>query len=305
MWRLKKSSMIVSALLTTCMCSQSPKAPRPDFYISGPMRGLPGLNFEAFNRCAADLRARGYTCLNPAEQDVDAGYLGVDGKIRPWLDCILQDAEAVLRAKQIVLLPGWEKSKGTRAEIMIKLGEDKPDPFSILKYHGYGKPMTICSDPLKEIVTHLLPMAENSEVRSFSTGATRSSDTGKPDYEGFLSPVVLEEFGKYMSKHRIQANGEPRDSDNWQRGIPLSAYIKSTWRHFMHWWLLHRGHVALDEKGQPVTMRETLSAIMFNTMGYFHEWLKEGEKDVVPLAVRSFPPRDYQSRSIPVVGKPS
>lgn len=138
----------------------------------------------------------------------------------------------------------------------------------------------------KQATTYTFDMAE---VRTFDSGATRSAETGKPDYEGFLDPLVIEEFGKYMDKHRIQANGEPRESDNWQKGIPRSAYIKSLWRHFMHLWLLHRGHVARDEKGQPVTMRETLGAIMFNVMGYFHEWLKSEQTDIVPMKVTPYP----------------
>jgi len=72
-------------------------------------------------------------------------------------------------------------------------------------------------------------------VRKFETGATRSTDNNKFDYEGFLSPLVIEEFGRFMHKHRIQANGNLRDSDNWQKGITPESYMKSGWRHFFSW----------------------------------------------------------------------
>lgn len=38
-------------------------------YISGPITGMPDLNFPAFHAAAAALRAAGYTVTNPAELD--------------------------------------------------------------------------------------------------------------------------------------------------------------------------------------------------------------------------------------------
>jgi hypothetical protein len=105
-------------------------------------------------------------------------------------------------------------------------------------------------------------------ARTFATGATRDVDTDKPDYEGFLSPLVIEEYGRYMHHHRHMKDGSFRDSDNWQRGIPRDAYMKSAWRHFFDWWKLHRGLTARD------TLKRTLCAVIFNASGYLHEVLK-------------------------------
>jgi len=80
-------------------------------------------------------------------------------------------------------------------------------------------------------------------IRRFDTGATRDTDEGKLDFEGFLSPLVLERYAQYMNKHRKQSDGKLRDSDNWQKGIPLKAYIKSLWRHFFDLWKIHRGAI--------------------------------------------------------------
>jgi len=107
------------------------------------------------------------------------------------------------------------------------------------------------------------------EIREFETGATRNTDEGKLDYEGFLSPTVLLEFAKYMNKHRKQSDGKMRDSDNWQKGIPPDVYMKSMWRHFMDLWLEHRGHKSRDG------IKEALDGLLFNVMGFYHEWLKE------------------------------
>lgn len=113
----------------------------------------------------------------------------------------------------------------------------------------------------------------SERIRSFSTGATRDTDRGKPDYEAFLSPLVLDAFGCHMLKHMQQSDGQYRDSDNWQKGIPEAAYMKSMWRHFMDVWKLHRGWKARD------TLEGALCALLFNVMGYLHEHLKNRAND--------------------------
>ena len=105
-------------------------------------------------------------------------------------------------------------------------------------------------------------------MRTFKTGATRDYDAEKYDYEGFLSPLVMRRYAEYMHKHRKQADGQVRDSDNWQKGIPFSQYMKSAARHFMEMWTLHRSD------GLKVEMEEALCALLFNVMGYLHEQLK-------------------------------
>lgn len=106
-------------------------------------------------------------------------------------------------------------------------------------------------------------------MRTFKTGATRDNEEGKLDYEGFLSPLVMERFAEYMDKHRTQADGEIRDSDNWQKGIDKDAYMKSSWRHYMDWWKEHRGYKSREG------MEESICAIIFNANGYLYEILKE------------------------------
>ena len=120
-------------------------------------------------------------------------------------------------------------------------------------------------------------------MRQFDSGATRDTDTSKPDYEGFLSPTVIESYGRYMNKHRVQADGKARDSDNWQKGIPRDVYMKSLFRHFMDVWRMHRSEVAPDSE-----MHEALCAMLFNVMGYLHEDLKASSFEI-PVEDRTNP----------------
>lgn len=110
-------------------------------------------------------------------------------------------------------------------------------------------------------------------MRQFDTGAARDVDTNKPDYEGFLSPLVIEAYGRYMNANRMQADGKIRDSDNWQKGIPLDAYMKSAWRHFVDLWKAHR---IIDPRGHWI--EECCCAVLFNIMGYLHEHLHRSYK---------------------------
>jgi hypothetical protein len=112
-------------------------------------------------------------------------------------------------------------------------------------------------------------MAVKEKLRTFETGATRDIEDGKLDFEAFLSPLVLKRYAEYMHQCRIQSDGNLRDGDNWQKGIPLDAYIKSGWRHFFAWWFKHRNG------GDPT---QDLCALLFNVMGFLHELEKKNVK---------------------------
>jgi len=102
-------------------------------------------------------------------------------------------------------------------------------------------------------------------VRVFESGATRDGDDSKLDFEGFISPLVIQRYAEYMHAHRIQSDGQLRASDNWSNGMPLDSYMKSGFRHFMDWWMEHRGHASRE------SLEDALCGLLFNVMGYLHE----------------------------------
>ena len=112
------------------------------------------------------------------------------------------------------------------------------------------------------------------EVRIFDTGATRDQDQDKFDPEGFLSPYALHAFQAYMHEHRKQSDGSLRDSDNWQKGIPLDAYMKSMYRHFMDVWHNHRKTGLARED-----IKTALCALLFNVQGMLHEVTKHDAQE--------------------------
>lgn len=114
-------------------------------------------------------------------------------------------------------------------------------------------------------------------MTQFETGATRSADVDKLDYEGFLSPLVLQRYAEYLHEHRTQADGNLRDSDNWQQGMPRPRYVKSLIRHTFDFWKRWRNPSLnpRDETGQNKAIEDDACAIMFNIQGWLLETLKE------------------------------
>jgi len=118
----------------------------------------------------------------------------------------------------------------------------------------------------------------SEDIRTFDTGATRDAESGKLDFEGFLSPFALERYAEYMNAHRVQLDGKLRDSDNWQRGMPFDVFLKSLWRHFFSVWKIHRGGRVYDPRdNHVVTIDEALCGVLFNAMGYLHEMCKPSD----------------------------
>jgi len=110
-------------------------------------------------------------------------------------------------------------------------------------------------------------------MRLFKTGATRDTEEGKLDYEGATSAIVLKRCAEYSRKHRKTASGE-RPCDNWKKGMPRDAYLKSLCRHVMDVRLHHRGF-SEEAVGE---LEDALCAVIFNASGYLHELLKGESK---------------------------
>ena len=80
-------------------------------YISGPMTGLPDLNFPAFHAAEKKLADMGYDVRNPA----DVGE--VPGKSWEWY--MRQDLRMLCDCDAIYMLRGWQNSRGAHLELHI------------------------------------------------------------------------------------------------------------------------------------------------------------------------------------------
>ena len=113
------------------------------------------------------------------------------------------------------------------------------------------------------------------EMRQFETGATRNAEVD-PDYHGYFSPLSMHAYGEYMHAHQLQADGEIRESDNWQRGMPADSYVRSLVRHTHDVQLIHDGfgQYARTDPRDPNPLKAHLCAIIFNAQGMLYELLK-------------------------------
>jgi hypothetical protein len=96
-------------------------------YVSGPMSGYPNFNYDRFNQVTAELRKRGYEVINPVELQGEPTTVTYDDDgnsvVDPldWVELLSRDLRVILdrKVEQIILLDGWEKSKGAKAEVFI------------------------------------------------------------------------------------------------------------------------------------------------------------------------------------------
>jgi hypothetical protein len=227
------------------------------------MRGIPYYNFPAFGDAHIDWLRAGWDVVDPAQMDINAGFNAyalppdTDWNAIPadfdFNACVDRDIAGLRTCQAIYMLDGWQGSSGARAELALAewLGLDvvyqsEPQAHET-KYvqatnNDTGETswvrVTYCKASTPPDATPAPDPA--APHRTFATGATRDTDTGKLDFDGFLSGPVLVEFAKYMHENRKMRDGSLRDSDNWQKGIPREQYRKSAFRHFMEWWQAHR-----------------------------------------------------------------
>lgn len=94
-------------------------------YIAGKMTGVYEFNFPAFFAAEAKLQAKGHETVNPARHDQETGLdvTGLTGNETPegfdLKATLLWDLNQVADCDAIYLIPGWETSKGARAEVAL------------------------------------------------------------------------------------------------------------------------------------------------------------------------------------------
>lgn len=114
-------------------------------YVAGPMSGIPQFNYPAFDDAAGVLREQGYEVSSPAEMDDPniraAALASKTGNFREfdailerqghqpetWGDFLSRDVKLVADGvDMVVLLPGWENSRGARLEAFVAYQVQKP-----------------------------------------------------------------------------------------------------------------------------------------------------------------------------------
>lgn len=196
-------------------------------YIAGPMRGIPEFNFPAFDEATAWLRARGHDVFNPAERDRDEdGFTGegFDGTedlsqhgfdLRAALGADL--AWITEHADLVVVLPGWEESKGANAEVATAVALGIP-------FRRY--------DTMRNTTRYLVGDVGDRMTESLDETRTTSPTGGqkgrKPLEVGAVDPMARAELG------RVAAYGSAKyERGNYLRGYDWSLNVDALHRHML------------------------------------------------------------------------
>jgi Domain of unknown function (DUF4406) len=118
---------------------------RTVIYVSGPMSGKVDHNVPAFQAATKILRKAGYKVIDPSENDAGS-------RDKPWAFYMNLDLVSVAKSNALVLLPGWEWSKGANIEIANAERLEK-NIFEIVNGNDYTKIGVLLLEPITPIVT--------------------------------------------------------------------------------------------------------------------------------------------------------
>jgi hypothetical protein len=283
-------------------------------YVAGPMRGYDYYNFPAFFEAEKAIYANGIfsgAVFNPARNDVQRHHLeevlALQGPAAcgKWLLDHPQDfdlrtalgedlAWIAAKADALVLLDGWQGSKGAQAEcalakaLGLRIYEARQENFSDepgltwvfypleppLAFTPPDQALTEMMDALDKQMHSALSIAPSSgEVRTVSTtGGEKGVKTVRWDLLPFGAlDKVAEHFGRGAAKYA---------DHNWRRGYPWSRSYGAAGRHFSAFiqgeeYDICTGHEGdcrhTDMDGNPFTAPESPNGpTCFNHTGSLH-----------------------------------
>jgi hypothetical protein len=217
-------------------------------YIAGPMSGIPKFNIPAFDEAARVLRGRGFEVVSPAEVDgpvtreqlltSENGDHADLPKDEGWSFYLSRDFRILADGgiDVIAVLPGWEKSRGARLEVLVgkELGiESIPLASLVLLQDTFG-PMErqpedhepIPEDELYDDDGHFIRDADNPLRQRSVTGGVKDN-RGK-------APIDLLPSRPLVAAAEIMAFGADKyKPHNWRLGLSWSQTWSSLQRHLL------------------------------------------------------------------------
>ena len=93
-------------------------------FIAGPMRGYPNYNFDKFDRIEKLLKENGIECVNPGRISRKFKEVEVNNDINVYNEMVRLQQEAEKTCNAILLLDGWQWSKGVKLELKTAIEND-------------------------------------------------------------------------------------------------------------------------------------------------------------------------------------
>ena len=214
-------------------------------YLAQKFRGDPHC-LERGQKAAHDLRAEGYEVVSPAEHELSLHRDPTDPNLpmAAHKDGFLWDMEQVLGCDAVVVMPGYEGSRGVAAEIALADAVDIP----VLSYPSLVPFSVACST-----MQALSPTGEHRVVDEATGGAKGQKDARL----GGIDPLALEQLAL------VSGMGEVKYGRfNYAKGFKWSLAVDALYRHL----LAFLGGEDLDpESGLPHTAHVAWQALCLTT----------------------------------------
>lgn len=213
-------------------------------YLAGPMSGIPQFNFPMFDAAAAHLRDHhGFEVVSPAELDDRAGYreaalASPDGIIREqfngetWGDFLARDVKLIADQgiEAIVVLPGWEGSRGARLETFIGAGL-----LGLPVWDFDDNLCTVSAATLRSAwaggASRPVPLDLHDSEHRVTDEATGGQKGKKLTQIGALDPLALIVIGRVAGM-----GAEKYAAFNYLRGYDWSLSFNAMMRHALLFW---------------------------------------------------------------------
>lgn len=183
------------------------------WYVSGPMTNYPDFNYPLFRQVTKEMRDQGFTVIDPSENDNGSSHRG-------WEFYIRMDLKNLMDCHAVVVLPGWETSKGANLEVSTARALSMPiysypnfdlvGSSEIKVEHEPNKVTESIIDEAKRIVGGDRQNSYGHPYNDFSRTATMWSgllseklapgQTIKPEEVGMM--MVLLKMSRHMNKKK-------------------------------------------------------------------------------------------------------
>lgn len=217
-------------------------------YLAGPMTNIPHFNFPAFHEATDDLRKRGYDVISPSELDSPVAKKAAEesptgdpshyAENDTWGDMLARDVKLIVDEgiEAVIVLPGWETSRGARLETFVARLCDVPlleyphlrevNAMNINTAHGY--PLPIWQPSHQYAAGDKVVIDGEIRIVDPLTGGQKGSklaQVGALDPDALLAVAEVAGFGaqKYT---RL----------NYMKGFAWSLAFDALMRHALEFW---------------------------------------------------------------------
>ncbi|KQP62944.1 dATP/dGTP diphosphohydrolase domain-containing protein [Nocardioides sp. Leaf285] len=221
-------------------------------YLAGPMTGIPAFNYPAFMNAAAALEGVGYAVFNPAthtgldtrgltgnEAADHPSLRGLDRRVAflAYTQFILAEADAV------AVLPGWETSKGARAEVALALAaglliiDAMTGERTEVDLRAAEPQTPRCASQRPVALVPAITAARRSESGEVRITSATGGQKGQKEAAFDLIPAgVLRELAVLFGRGNLKYPPGPDGTPNWKAGYPWSLTKAALDRHINTFW---------------------------------------------------------------------